>query len=624
MAENTDSPLERMRKKLYATPSVDSVAPATLSTEPVAKAQGWAPEPEVVQAPKKPSLPGSTIFLIFGVGFFALAGVVAGVVLFLGGRSLSADNLAITVEGPTTVSGGQETSFFIALHNNNPTVAEHPVLSMTFPEGTFAAGNASEPLTHYIEELPDIAAGETYRVNIRAAFFGEENTRVELPINVEYATGQSNATFVARKSHQLLIATAPIALSIVSLKEIAPGQPMTLVATARSNAVAPIENVALKVDAYPPGFSVTATAPEASGTLFNLGTLAPGEEKEVRITGVFSGQVGEERVFRFSVGTLRSAGATAFGTAYSSADASVTLARPFLSVNLLVNRSADETAVITTGQENLASVSWENTLPSTILDGRIEITLSGDALDTSSVKATNGFYSSAARTILFDRDTASGLASLAPGDDGNGSFVFRTKSGSALALLRSPTITMSVSISGRRLGEGSVPESVSSTITRTYKVASDLALSGRSVRTIGPFQNTGPWPPVADTETTYTIVLDADNTVNTIANASVRATLPSYVRYTGEATGDVSYNATTREVVWTVGDMAPNASREAAFQVALLPSVSQKGTSPALTSAITLTGFDRFASKEVTSTAAAVTTRADSDPAFESSFGIVK
>jgi hypothetical protein len=624
MPDVPDSPLERLRKKLYSPPSVDGVSSAPLSPPPVSqKPEGWKPPPEPVPVVKKPGLSGSAIFLIFGVGFFAVAGIVAGVVLFLGGRSLSGDNLTITVEGPTTVSGGEEASFYISIHNGNPTPAEHPQLSVTFPEGTFEAGNASVPLTYFSEELGDIAAGATERVQVRAAFFGEENSRIELPIMVEYATGQSNATFVSKKTHALLISTAPVTLAVTSLSEIAPGQPLTLVVVARSNAEAPIENVAVKAS-YPFGFTKTAVEPESDSTLFSLGTLQPGEEKEVRITGTLAGSEGEERVFRFSVGSRAGDTASDFSVPYSSADVSLMLTKPFLSVNLLVNRSDDTTSVIDAGKENSASISWKNTLATTVLDGRIEVTLSGDALDPASVKVTNGFYSSSKRSILFDRDTAPGLASLSPGDDGDGSFVFRTKSGAALKALRSPTITMTVSVSGRRVGEGSVPEEVRSTLTRTFKVASEVSIAARAVRTTGPFSNTGPWPPVAEQETTYTIMLAAENTVNTVANTAVKTTLPSYVRYTGKATDGISYNETTREVTWTIGNMSPSASLEGAFQIALLPSVSQKGTSPALTNDVVLSGFDRFAGGDATDEADPPTTRTDTDPAFQSSYGIVK
>jgi hypothetical protein len=101
--------------------------------------------------------------------------------------------------------------------------------------------------------------------------------------------------------------------------------------------------------------------------------------------------------------------------------------------------------------------------------------------------------------------------------------------------------------------------------------------------------------------------------------------LPSYVRFTGggNTQGGVTYNEATREVSWNLGDVAPGASREAAFQIALLPSVSQKGTSPTLVSDGTISGFDRFVQKQVNAAAPSIDTELKTDPAYQSSNGVV-
>ncbi|MCI0597621.1 hypothetical protein L0Y34_00890 [Candidatus Parcubacteria bacterium] len=621
--EQTESPLERMRKRLYAPASVEDLSASPLSDGKQQKAEGWAPEP--APTPKVPGLSGSALFLLFAVGFFALAGLTAAVVLYLGGRSVSSDNLTITVEGPTTVSGGEDVSFLVTITNNNPLPATGATLELDFPEGTTEAEDVSVPLTNYTESLGDIAAGETLRRTVRAAFFGGENQRISIPIKVEYTTGNSNATFVKQEAHEFLISTAPVALSITTLSEIASGQPLTLVLTARSNAVAPLNNVAVIAE-YPFGFTPTAETPEPSGNTFTLGTLAPGEEREMRIVGTLSGQDGEERVFRFSAGALKSSVSNEFNVTYSSKEAAVFITQPFLAVALTLGRSSDATIIASAGEPIQALLSWQNALNSVILDGRIEVRFSGDALDPTSVKATNGFFQSANRTVMFDRDTEAGLARLEPNDAGNGSFTFNTKTGSAGNALRNPSITLDVSVSGRRVGEASVPETVSSTIRRTIKIQSDLAVSAQAVRTVGPFENSGPWPPEANQETTYTIMLSAGNTVNSVGGATVSMTLPSYSRFTGvsEPAGEVSYNEFTREVTWAIGDMAAGSSREAAFQIAFLPSVSQKGTKPPLTSDVTIAGFDRFVQREIGQTVKAVDTQTSTDPAYQDSFSLVK
>ena len=618
-----DSPLERMRKRLYTTPSVDGVKGIPLSSAKTREAEHW--KEELPKAVAKKGLSGSVIFLIFAVGFFGLAGIVAGVLLFLGGRSVSGEQLVIGVEGPTTISGGESIPLLITVRNDNPTVVSGAVLEIDFPEGTFEAEDASVPLPHASIELGEIAAGGTVRETVRAAFFGEENQRMTIPITVEYRTGKSNATFIANESYSLVISTAPVTLSVSALSEVPSGQSVPLVLTARSNATTPLQNVAIRAD-YPFGFVPVSESPKPDGELFVLGTLLPGEDKEVRITGPLSGQEGEERVFDFAVGSLKEEGGKEFGVPYSSKEVIIAISRPFLTVGLSVNRSEDASVVIKAGELAAALVSWKNALSAAVLDGKISVKLSGDALDPESVEATNGFYRSADRTILFDSTTSAGLKTLEPGDSGNGSFIFSTKTGSAMNALRNPSIQMSVSISGRRVGQGNVPESVTSTVNRTIKIETDLSVSARSVRTEGPFENSGPWPPTPDKETTYTILLDAKNTVNTVANATVKMTLPSYVRFTGLANpaSAVKFNESTRELTWALDSMAPGASKSVAFQVALLPSVSQKGTSPLLTSEIVITGHDRFVDKETTGKAQAVSTETNTDPDYQNDFGSVK
>ncbi len=234
--------------------------------------------------------------------------------------------------------------------------------------------------------------------------------------------------------------------------------------------------------------------------------------------------------------------------------------------------------------------------------------------------------------MLFTSDTNQSLAQLQPGDSGTGTFSFSTKTGSVLAALRNPTITATISVAGRRLNESNVPEAISSTLVRTIQVATDLSLISKAQHTGGPFKNTGPWPPESDKETTYTISWSLVNTVNSVGGASVSATLPLFVRFTGAISpsdGSLSYNDATRTVTWNAGDVPAGTgisgnARTVSFQVALLPSVSQQGTSPVLMNAPTVTGTDRFTQKQLSTVGTLLTTQTTSDPAYQASFGQVK
>lgn len=623
--ELPDTPLERLRKKLYSRTAVDGVAKSTLGSVTPNAPQHWSPDP-LPQVPKK-RMSTASLFLIFSVGFFFIAGITTAVVLFLGGRSVSSDHLEVVVEeGPVTVPGGKATSFTISLTNNNPLPVTGGTFTMLFPDGTVEADDASVVLTHYSEDIGAIAPGETVEKNVRAAFFGSENQKLTIPISVEYKTENSNATFTKKITHEFTISSSPVTLTATVLKEVSTGQPITIKVRARSNASETLKLVAIQAE-YPFGFTPTAESPkpQANG-LFVFDSLDAGEEKEIAITGPLFGQEGEERVFRFTAGALKSKDSREFGVPYMVTTAQIKISKPFLAVDLQLNRSSDETLIVSAGETISGLLTWVNTFSATVSDAVITVRISGDAFDQESVEATGGFYRSSDKTILYNRDTTGTLGKLLPNDTGNGTFLFNSKVGSGMDSLRNPTMTLDVSVSGRRVGAGNVPETITSTLSRTVKIQSALTLASKLVRSTGTITNTGPLPPKVDTESTYTVMLTARNSVNAVANTTVRVKLPSFVRFTGTTTvGDaITYTESTREVVWNVGDLPAGSTREGAFQVAFLPSSSQKGTSPILIPSQTISGFDRFVGKDITSDAPPLNTQIRSDPTYQDSYGTVQ
>ena len=625
--EESLNSLENLQKKLYAPdappPPVAQPVPAPVTGETFG-GEHWAPEPP---PPPKKAISASAYFLIGAVAFFVVATIVAVLFLFFGTRSVSTDRVDVLIKGPTSIASGDTVNLVISIENRNPAPISSTLLTVDYPEGTRSADNASETLVRYSDTVGDVQPGEKTTRTARAVISGAANQVVTVPVTFEYRIEGSNAVFVKREQYTFTITSSPVSLSVTSLGESASGQPITISVAVRANGVETVENVAVAAT-YPFGFQLQSAEPAAStGNLFMLGTLAPGESKTIRITGILSGQQGDERVFTFTAGAPQGGGSQELAVPYTTQEAIVQITRPFLGIALSLNREETDTVIVRAGTNVQASLSWTNTLPTTVLDGQISVKLSGNALDARNVKTSNGFYRSSDQTVIFSRESVSGLRELLPGDSGTGVFTVPMKSTAELNALRSPSITFTVSVAGKRTGESGVQETVTSSVTKTVKVSTNLSLTTRAVRTIGPFTNTGPWPPVADQPTTYTILLNASNTVNSVGGARVTASLPSYVTFTGNvqpSDGSVTYNASTREVTWVVGDMpAGTTGRTAAFQVSLLPSTSQQGTSPVLVFPQTITGFDRFVEAQVSSVASDITTKTETDPGYNSSFGTV-
>lgn len=552
-------------------------------------------------------------FFMVAATFFLVSAGIAGYIFLAGSNSVSMDKISVEVLGSTTTAGGDIVSFSLVITNRNTVAIERAVLEVDFPNGTRSADDILQDYPRYLEELGTLESGERVTRTVRAVVFGGAGQTLSLPITLFYGATGSNATFIKNASYTLAVLTTPLSVSIDTLSETVSGEPLTLTLSVSSNATIPLDNVVL-AGTFPFGFEITASSlPIRNGT-FLLGILKPGDRRIVTVTGTLTGQDSEERVFHFTVGTAKTAQDETLSIPYMTQDAAVTIAAPFINTTLAINGDTSSTVVLAPDASHTVSISYTNTLSTSITDAKIIVAISGAPVDYKSIKSGNGFYSSADRTVVFSKDSDSTLALLAPDAFGVGTLTFKTLPTSAA--VSAPTVTFTTSVSGTRVGQANVPRQISASATKTARVATSVVLSALSLHTSGPIGNSGPIPPKIDERTTYTVVWDVQNKGNTIAGGIVSATLPSYITYTGltAGSGSFSYNDASHTVSWNTGDLVQGAGARGYFQVALTPSISQRGTEPPLTRSVSFSGYDRFASVQVSATAEPATTETKGDP----------
>jgi hypothetical protein len=616
---------------------------------PAAAATQYATNPQYAIAPKvhKKRFSWTVLFLGMSIIFFLIAGGISLLFLLRGGLSVSNNNLIITITGPTTIASGSTVPLTITVQNNNPAAITNADISIAYPDGTRSPDDVTEPLVRYANRLGTIPAGKSVTSNVSAVLFGTINQSVSIPVTIQYNTANSNAVFTKQQNYVSTVTSSPLAITSQSISNVASGQPFTIALTVRSSATDALSNIAVNA-AYPAGFSVqsvslaggAATNTTAKGgtknqslsttnPLYALGTLLPGDQRTITITGSLSGTDKDQKDFEFTVGTAGTNGAQGLAVAYASQTNTVTVSPPFLSATLSLNHGDTDPTVVTPGEAVSGLVTWMNTLTTSLTNAQVSLVLSGNALNPSSVTTTNGYYDSSTNTIVFTPQTESSLALLNPGDTGNGQFTLSTKTGSALSTLRNPVIQIAVTVTGQPTGQN--PETISHTLTSTIQVATDLELISQIVHSSGPFKNSGPVPPSPNQPTTYTVELAVANSVNSVGGAVATMILPQYVEYTGEVTpsdGSVTYDASSRTVTWKIGDVpagtgSATKALAAAFQISYIPSVSQSGTSPILIGNQTLTGTDRFTNAQVGNTAQALTTQTTGDAGYNPAFGTV-
>ncbi len=589
---------------------------------PVATLQTLRPVPPVspvaVVESTRPTLLSSMRAKIIGGGviFFLVALILSSAFLFFGQNTISGDNISIDVQAPFTVGGGSEVSLQVAVTNRNTVPVESATLIIEYPSGTQSAGTEGKELFRERVALNNIQTGDVLSVPVKARLFGEENEEKVINISVEYRVRGSNTTFVKDADPlRIKISSSPVTISLEAIKEVSSGQDIELVLTVRSNSPTPLTNVLVEA-AYPQGFDYSEATPSpAKGqNVWVIDELEPEQEEKIRIQGVMTGDTAEARTFTFSVGLPNERNQFSLASIFTTASTEVQLTNPFLGLSVEMNGGTNKTISVAQNENVNVNIRFKNTLPDAIYDSKISVELSGNGLNASNITATNGgFYNSSVNTITWIPQETSALYELGPGEEYNVSFSIR---GANVDATRTPSIAFDVSVAGRRVSETRVPQTLTNIESRTVRFESAIDLSSYAVRSVGPFENSGPVPPRAEQPTTYTMMLGLQNGSNELADAAVTMTLPQYISWQNLVSGGdtVTYNSNTREVTWSVGSVAANSVHNAAFQISFLPSVSQVGSVPVLVGEQRLRATDRFTGSVVRDTAGAVTTALVEDP----------
>lgn len=568
--------------------------------------------------------------LIFSIGFFVVSVGIAAFAIFGGTFFVSSENVDISVVGPVSINGGEELSLDVVIGNENKVGLTDATLFVEYPEGARKPDNIQEELVRETYNVGAVSAGSIARKTVKAVLFGEKGAVQNIHLKLEYGVESSNAVVVKEKDYEILIDSSPINVTLDYPSEVNPNQDLELEALITSNSNNVIDNVLLIAE-YPFGFSFESANPEPNfdDTIWNIGTLEPEESKTVTINGKLFGQDRDERTFRIKTGVQSEQDQKKLGAIFSSIAETIEIKESLLSLDIKVSEQSQNYSV-STGENVKVELIWQNNTEDKITNARIETKLGGNMFDKNNVVVgDNGFFRSLSNTIIWDQNSYSDLREILPGESGVVIFQLRPKSEN-VSRLQDPLISLDVILEGSRFQQDGSPIVIRNERMEDIKIVSQANLYSRIVYSTGPFINTGPFPPEAETPTTYTAIWSVTNMFNDITGAKVVATLPPYVTWLQQVSPsneDVKYDEETRTITWNIGEVLAeglSVSEQVAFQVELLPSVSQVGTVPVIVDNATFQGIDRFTGSTVKSVSQALTTKAGTDPLFISGYETVR
>ena len=403
--------------------------------------------------------------------------------------------------------------------------------------------------------------------------------------------------------------------------EINSGKTFTSDLKITSNSKSVLRQVALKIE-YPLGFDFLSAdpSPTTGEQIWYLGDLAPGVSRDIKITGSLSGASEELKSFKVTIGLDKTGGTGDISSEYGSLFKTVNLKKDFVSATIDLRGKTS----LAPGDRLEGGINWTNNLPDKVINGSLELFLSGSLIDKRTVDSRDGFYNSLTNSIIWDKTTIASLGLLTPGDIGQSNFSFTTLPLSAVPGGVASPINLRLVFKGTRVTSDEFSEDVATEVVKSLKIGTLVKFASGGSYFVGPFKNTGPLPPKVGEETTYTITWSVTNPTNPVKLAKVTAKLPLYVKWLSAIAPldeKVIYDKNNNEVTWNLGQVEPSASgdlptRQASFQLSITPSLSQLGEAVELLKSINFEGEDAVTGEKINLSAPVIDTRLSADPSF--------
>ena len=615
-AEEHKSRIEAARDSLYQPGGASIIHkqddPHRLPEEEVPiPSQTWVPpQPPRTFNTEKLAAKANVVFkrVFFGaLIFFVLSLAVAGFMYFYGNNTISSRNIKIDVSAPPSVPSSDTFSFDISVQNGNNADLQNCAIVVDYPEGARYVDDSAKTLVSERIELGTLAKGQIAKKTVSARLFGEENAEKNIRVRLEYEVSGSNAHFTKDDDFDVVLRLAPVVLVIDALKEVNSNQEVVLTTKVISNSNNVLNNVVLNIS-YPFGFTYAGSNLEVDGKRgeFPLGSLQPNETKTVEIRGLINGQSAEDKIFKFNVGTARSESETRVSTSLANFVHNMVIRGDFLASSIVFG---DRKEYATLGEAIRGTIQWKNTLSDPINDAKFTLKIDGDLINLSEISSNEGYYDSNKGVIEWNKSIEKSLEEIAPGETGSFGFTIPLL-GVDEALkqrLSNPKINLSFDVHGRRLTDKDVTEDIESSFTKMVPIVTEVTLNAKTLYGTGPLKNSGPSTPKAENKTTYTIALSLTNTVNTVTEGEITATLPNYVKYEGEvspSSDKVAWNENTRQLRWSVGSLPVRTGfgaspRTLYFKVSVTPSRTQVGQVLQLVNNISFIGKDAFAGADI-------------------------
>jgi hypothetical protein len=559
---------------------------------------------------------GYKTFFIFSLCFFLFGLGIVYFSIYKGAVTISSKNVDIAILGNSFISAGSALPISVSIANKNATDLLNTTLTISYPKG--ADDGPQAEVVRSSVSLGTIGKAKTKSQLFTPVLYGEQGATRTVTATLQYQLAGSTAQFLKTSTFPVVINASPLNLTVDMPSSVSSNQPITIASHIIFTGDEILKNGLVRIE-YPSGFVFESAVPKpiAGNNIWSLGDLIKDSTADVVVKGRLLGEKSDEKAFRIYAGIAHDAGSSDISVAYNSVLKTTVLESPFLQASIKIGDSTTDTVVIEKGKPIAGTISWENNASVALTNPLLTLSLDGVAIDASTVDVPDGAYDEVSRTIVWSSETNADFVALSPGQSGTFNFSITPKE-----TIDSSTLGLSLSVSANP-SDSDIPFSVGTIDKKLISFATAIQFAGQSLYSIGPIKNTGPYPPRANKETSYTITWTIKPSSHPLSGVIASAKLPDGIVWSGvisPAAEQVRFDPDSRLVSWNIGNMPKQSNlnnfKTVSFQVNTRPSKSAIGSPIALLGTTVISGTDVVVNAPINSTRGSLSTRLDTDPIY--------
>lgn len=564
-------------------------------------------------------------FLIAVLSLAILAGVGFGVYYF---TRPPAPGVVLEFNKPEKIYVGYPFDVTVSYTNNSDQALKDAKLSVFLPDGLVFAGRSQEQ-RGYDYSVGDVGPGSVNQEKISLIALDGPQSFKKLSAKVSYSLASAQgAQFESSSSADLGIGPEAITLGVSLPKSAANSENFEIVYKYQNNLPVEFKGLRLKLS-YPPAFTIEEVLRDdmENNQELILSAVPALSSGEIKVSGYLVGSEASNQEFKID----------SFSN-YDGQDFKITTLASNMSISsspltsrITVNEADANSYVARTGENLKYKVFYKNNSAVALSNVRIYIGLVGEMFDLSRIN-TRGSYSSLTNSILWTQQTNPELLVLAPGEERSVEFAISVKNNFDIRRMsdRNYNLKLNVQMESPTVPPEVVAVKTVSVTQAETKISGILKLDsfGLFYDPDAGFINSGPYPPVVNQNTQYTIHLRLYSYAVDMTDVVVTGKLAPGVKFTGkvktntDSSPEIDQN--TGMVLWKVSNLSAgrgiiNDPAEAIFQVEYTPSTLDAGRTVELVSSLNAEAKDQFTGASLTSSGDRVDTGLSRDSMIKSS-----